>query len=108
MPKSITNRNVFKTLQTAKKRRAHTGLIKKEYEELLTHKNTIARDINKCYTSIMYKPTERCFIFDFNDVWTECNIKQSTTKKIEDGLYYVETENTTLFIKKMIYTHQVL
>jgi len=47
---------VLDNLVLAKKNRGHTGLIHESYEKVLVHENTVARDINKHYTSIMYEP----------------------------------------------------
>ena len=38
-------------------------------KRLLKDPNTIARDITKCYTSIMYKPVEDWIKLDFNDTF---------------------------------------
>jgi len=103
LPKSNHNPNVFKQLLITKKSRAFNGLIKEEYTELLENPNTIARDITKCYTSIMYNPIEEWIKLDFNDCWTEYN-----GKPIELGLYYVETNDTTLFKKSDIYSSAII
>ena len=96
--KSHHNPNVFDSLVLAKKNRVHTGLIHESYKKLLNHKNTIARDINKHYTSVMYDPTEEWVRFDYNDIWEEYD----GTLKL--GLYYVKTDDTTLFRKTDIYS----
>ena len=64
---------MFKSLLTAKKCRAFGGLVNDKCFSLINHQNTIARDITKCYTSIMYNPVEEWIKLDFNDCWIECD-----------------------------------
>jgi len=97
IPQSHHNPNVFDSLVFANKKRSHTGLIHESYEKLLVHENTIARDINKHYTSVMYEPLEEWMRFYFNDVWEEYD------GKLKLGLYFVQTKDTTLFRKTDIY-----
>ena len=103
LPKSNHNPNVYKQLLIAKKSRAFGGLINEEYVNLLDNSNTIARDITKCYTSVMYKPIEEWIRLDFNDCWTLYN-----GNDIVLGLYYVETEDITLFKKSDIYSSAII
>lgn len=103
LPKSNHNPNVFNQLITAKKGRAFNGLIKEDYVDLLENPNTIARDITKCYTSIMYDPMEEWIRLDFNDCWTKYN-----GELIELGLYYVKTEDISLFKKSDIYSSAII
>ena len=49
------NPYIYNQFVSAKKRRAFCGLLKEEYYDLLKDDETKAYDINKCYTSIMYK-----------------------------------------------------
>ena len=95
---SYHNPSVYDTLVLAKKNRNHTGLISNDYKHLLNHTHTIARDINKHYTSILYKPQEKWIRFDFNDRW----VKYDGELKL--GLYFVRTEDTKLFRKTDIYS----
>lgn len=103
LPKSSHNPNVFKNLLIAKKNRSFGGVLKEEYIPLLTNPNTVARDITKCYTSIMYEPIEEWIRLDFNDMWEVYD-----SKKVEFGLFLVETEDTTLFKKKDIYSASII
>ena len=96
------NPNVFDSLALAKKHRVHTGLVDDSYKKLLNDKNTIARDINKHYTSVMNQPLEEWVRFDFNDMWVEYD------GKLKLGLYYVETDDTTLFRKTDIYSSSMI
>lgn len=92
------NPNVFNSLIQAKKNRVHTGFVNNDVKELLHHENTVARDINKHYTSILYEPSEEWIRFDFNDKWTKYD------GNLKLGLYYVHTNDTTLFRKTDIYS----
>ena len=102
IPKSHHNPNVFTSLVIAKKNRVHTGLIENSYAELINHENTVARDINKHYTSVMYEPLEEWIRFDFNDMWEDYD----GTLKL--GLYYIKTQDTTLFRKSDIYSSAII
>jgi len=98
IPQSHHNPNVFDSLVFANKKRSHTGLIHESYEKLLVHENTVARDINEHYTSVMCEPLKEWIRFDFNDVWEEYDGKSKL------GLYFVQTKDTTLFRKTDIYS----
>ena len=102
LPKSTHNPHVFETLLIANKNRTHNGLIDKSYEPLLNSPNTIARDINKCYTSIMYNPLTKWIRYDFNDCWEKYD------GKLKLGLYYVRTDDTRLFHKSDIYSNSII
>jgi hypothetical protein len=104
LPKSSHNPNVLQNLLIAKKNRSHGGLIDENTINLLKDPNTIARDITKCYTSIMYKPIEEWIKLDFNDTF-EIYEKSDYVKL---GLYRVETEDTTLFKKSDIYSSAIV
>ena len=62
-----------------------------------------ARDITKCYTSVMYNPLEDWILLDFNDSFTDYH-----NEPIETGLYYVETDDTTLFKKSDVYSSAIV
>ena len=102
LPKSTHNPHVFDTLLIANENRTHNGLVDKSYEKLLSSPNTIARDLNKCYTSIMYEPLTEWIRFDFNDCWEKYD------GKLKLGLYYVKTQDTTLFHKTDIYSNCII
>ena len=99
---SYHNPSVFNTLLQAKEKRTHTGLISNDYKHLLNHSNTIARDINKHYTSCLYQPLEEWVRFDFNDEWTKYD------GTLKTGLYYVHTEDTKLFRKTDVYSSSII
>jgi hypothetical protein len=98
--KSKHNPHTFETLLKAKSNRNHYGLIDNTCLKLM--KNAYARDINKCYTSIMYNPNDKWIRYDFNDCWE----KYDNTLKL--GLYYVVTQDTTLFKKSDIYSNTII
>lgn len=103
LPKSSHNPNVFKNLLIAKKNRSFGGVLQEDDIPLLKSPNTVARDITKCYASIMYKPIEEWIRLDFNDMWEVYD-----ERTIEFGLFLVETEDTTLFKKKDIYSASII
>lgn len=102
LPKSTHNPHVFDTLLIANENRTHNGLVDKSYEKLLNSPDTVARDINKCYGSIMYNPSTKWIRYDFNDCWEKYD------GKLKLGLYYVRTEDTTLFHKTDIYSNIII
>ena len=102
LPKSTHNPHVFDTLLNANENRTHNGLVDKSYENLLNSHNTVARDINKCYASIMYNPLTEWIRYDFNDSWEKYD------GELKLGLYYVRTQDTTLFHKTDIYSNCII
>ena len=102
LPKSTHNPHVFDTLLIANENRTHNGLVDKSYEKLLNSPDTVARDINKCYGSIMYNPLTKWIRYDFNDCWEKYD------GKLKLGLYYITTQDTTLFHKSDIYSNIII
>lgn len=100
------NPNVFNSLNLAKKNRVHKGLIDEKYINLLDDDNTIARDFNKQYSSILYNPLEEWVRYDFNDEWVEYDYEYGNNVKL--GLYKVITDNTTLFRRTDIYSSSII
>jgi hypothetical protein len=98
--KSSHNPNVYETLKKAKKSRAFAGLIT---DVNLLETECFARDITKCYTSVMYNPLEDWILLDFNDSFADYH-----NEPIETGLYYVETDDTTLFKKSDVYSSAIV
>lgn len=99
IPKSCPNHYVYNTLLTARKGRARIGIIDDEY-----FKNPYQRawDINKCYSSCMYKPSEDWIRVDYNDTWEDYD------GNLKLGLYYVETDDTTLFKQNGYYSTAII
>ena len=94
------NPHTFDTLLKAKSNRNHYGLIGEDCKDLM--KDGYARDINKCYTSIMYNPKNEWIRYDFNDCWEQYD------GKLKTGLYYIKTDDTTLFKKSDIYSNTII
>ena len=86
----------------AKKKRNHIGLINEKYSDLLDDPDTVAKDISKCYSSVMYSPLEDWIRYDFNDKWEKYD------GKLKLGLYYIETDDTTLFRKSDVYSSAII
>jgi len=101
MPKSVNNPEVLKTLREAKRNRNHYGYIN---EVDMDTSKYIAYDLIKCYRSAMYNPIEEWITFDFNDVWEEYD----DNYELKIGLYYIKTEDTTLFKKSNVYSRASL
>ena len=97
---SIYNPHTYETLLKAKSNRNHYGLIDANCEKLMIR--GYARDINKCYTSIMYEPIDEWIRYDFNDIW------ELYDGKLKTGLYYIETDDYTLFKKSDIYSNTII
>lgn len=97
---SFHNPHTFQTLLKAKSSRSHYGLIDNSCLDLM--KDGYARDINKCYTSVMYNPKNEWIRYDFNDSWEKYD------GKLKTGLYYIQTQDTTLFKKSDIYSNTII
>ena len=102
MPKSVNNPEVLKTLREAKRNRNHYGFMNDEVDTDTS--DCVAYDLNKCYRSAMYNPIEEWITFDFNDVWEDYDY----SFELKSGLYYIETEDTTLFKKSNVYSRASL
>ena len=101
LPKSCPNPYIYKSLLTARKARARTGIIDDDYNYFNT-KNLMAWDINKCYCSCMNKPSEDWIRYDFNDTWEDYN------GELKLGLYYVKTDDKTLFKQSGYYSTAII
>ena len=97
LPKSSFNPNVSKTLDTAVKARARIGIIDDNYKQY-GKSDLMAWDINKCYSACMYDPSEDWIRLDFNDTWEDYD------GNLRLGLYYIKTDDTTLFKKSGYYS----
>lgn len=102
MPKSVSNPEVLKTLREAKRNRNHYGYIDDEID--LNTNDCVAYDLIKCYRSAMYNPIEDWITLDFNDVWEDYDYSSD----LKSGLYYIKTEDTTLFKKSNVYSRASL
>jgi hypothetical protein len=101
LPKSSFNPNVNDTLQIARKGRARTGIIDDDFKTY-SKENLMAWDIIKCYSSCMYKPTEDWIRLDFNDIWEDYD------NELKLGLYYVKTNDKTLFKQTGYYSTAII
>jgi hypothetical protein len=97
LPKSSFNPYVSKTLDTAVKARARIGIIDDNYKTY-EKSDLMAWDINKCYSACMYDPSEDWIRLDFNDTWEDYD------GNLRLGLYYLKTDDTTLFKKSGYYS----
>jgi len=85
--KLFTNRQV--------KDRAHRGFILGQFD---IEDELLAIDINKAYTYCVLYPLDEWYIMGFDSVWLD------PPEKLEDGFYYVETEDRLLFHRSNIYS----
>ena len=99
IPKSCPNPYVYKSLLTTRKGRARTGIIDDEY---FKNPHRVAWDINKCYSSCMYKPSEDWIRYDFNDTWEDYD------GELKLGLYYLKTDDKTLFKQSGYYSTAII
>ncbi len=74
---------------------------KKEETHILKETHYKCYDINKCYSSIIDKPLEPWMVLNFQDTFTPFNKDKD---KILTGLYFVETDDTTLLHHSNIYS----
>ena len=70
--------------------------------EMVEAGNAICVDIAKCYTSVLENPMSDWFVYGFNDAWVPYG------GKLKVGLYYVETNDMTLFHGSNIYSHTMV
>lgn len=100
LPKSTYTPYVYNTLLNARKARARIGIIDDDYIEYTNTKpdKLMAWDIIKCYRSPMYNPSEDWIRLDFNDTWEDYD------GELKLGLYYLKTDDTTLFKKSGYYS----
>tara|TARA_R110000796_G_scaffold142054_1_gene258489 strand:- start:986 stop:4603 length:3618 start_codon:yes stop_codon:yes gene_type:complete len=73
-----------------------------DYGEIRKYYNCY--DINKCYASILKTPLEKWLVYDFKDIWED--YKQS--EKVLDGLYFIKTNDITLFHTSNIYSSAIV
>jgi hypothetical protein len=99
LSKSCPNPYVYTSLLTARKSRARIGIIDDDYNDT---NNLMAWDIIKCYSSCMYKPTEDWIRLDFNDTWEDYD------GELKLGLYYLKTDDNTLFKKNGYYSTAII
>jgi hypothetical protein len=108
--KSVMNPHTFNTLTLdAVKNRVHYGLVDEEADNVGRYYNTKRLqicDINRHYTDCMYNPIENWMVLDFNDEWEPFQGFKGGSLPL--GLYYVETQDTTLLHKTNIYSSAIV
>lgn len=104
-PISNHNSEILNQLIKAKDNRIHHGYIDGYQHLSQPDPSTLcAWDINKCYRSVLYNSLEKWIVLDWTDDWKPYIAK----KTIVLGLYYVETNDTTLFKGNNIYSSSIL
>ena len=99
IPKSSPNPHVYNTLiQEGVKSRTHYGCVNDWTEDMIRKSDYVCLDIAKCYSKCMYDPYDDWIVLGFNDTWEEFD------GYIRHGLYYVETDDNTLFRGSNIYS----
>lgn len=63
----------------------------------ITEQKMIGADITKCYSSILDEPAEDWIIYDILDCVEQCDYDADTIVSVGIGLYFVETDDFTLF-----------
>jgi len=79
-----------------------TGTPGYDYESLtamVERGDAICADIAKCYTNVLENPLSEWFVYGFNDAWVPY------AGEVIPGLYFVETDDMTLFHGSNIYSH---
>jgi len=102
IPYSTHNKYVRDTLIEAKHNRIRVGFLNNSIETI--NDTYQAYDICKCYRSVLYNPQEDWIQLDWKDEWKP----YKKTNKLELGLYYVQTNDTTLFKKSNIYSSAII
>jgi DNA replication protein DnaC len=101
IPKSCPNPVVNDVLMSKGiKDRTHLGLINNT--NTINHDTDIGFDINKCYSHCIQNPYEKFITLNFNNNWEQFK------GDIKLGLYYVETQDNTLFHGTNIYSTSIV
>jgi len=105
--KSICNPHTYKTLVAENtKYRTHYGIVgnhtEEEIRQLVESGDAIPYDIAKCYTACISDPYDNWMFLDFNDEWAPYD------GTLKTGLYYIETDDMTLFTGSNIYSNKII
>lgn len=108
---SKPNMEVSKALSAPKiKWRTHLGLTEKGQQytqeniiEMLQTNKAISVDICKCYCDALYNPRERWIVFNGKE-----QLEEYDNKPLTLGLYFVETNDLTLFHQSNWYSKQII
>jgi hypothetical protein len=105
-PISSHNSEILNQLIKAKENRIHLGYIDGyQHISIPDYSKLCAWDINKCYRYVLNQPLEKWIVLDWTDDWKPYN---PTNKPLPLGLYYVETNDETLFKKTNIYSSSII
>lgn len=101
IPKSCPNPVVNDILMSKGiKDRTHLGLINNA--NTINRDTDIGFDINKCYSHCIQNPYEKFITLNFNNNWEQFK------GEVKLGLYYVETQDNTLFHGTNIYSTSIV
>ena len=116
MPKSHFNKKTLDILLShGVKDLHHAGMFSKAMDTFFNQEtmrwedNVSTIDIKRSYTSCINNPYEKWMLFDYGDHFVRYSDVYDDTfmkAKIPKGLYIVETDDTTLFLKTGIYDHR--
>ncbi|PNH09163.1 hypothetical protein TSOC_004212 [Tetrabaena socialis] len=108
IPKSSPNPHVNATLMSEGiKARSHIGCVngfdEKSIRELEAAGRVTCSDISKSHSNCLYSPVEDWIVLGFNDCWEDY---RGDCSKL--GLYYIETDDKSLFHGNNIYSNSIL
>lgn len=105
--KSVCNPHLHKSLLAENvKFRTHYGVIgeytRNDLQSMIDDGSAICADIAKCYTACIENPFDEFIQYEFNDEW------EAFDGKLKTGLYYVSTNDMTLFHGSNIYSNKII
>lgn len=105
--KSVCNPHLYKSLVADNvKFRTHYGVIgeytRDDLQALIDDGSAICADIGKCYTACIENPYDEFIQYEFNDKWDFYD------GVLKTGLYYVTTNDMTLFHSSNIYSNKII
>jgi len=104
---------VLENLIEAKGGRSHIGLldesfIEEKYDEnnllreMIRDGRAVAYDIEKCYSSLLMNPLDNWIVMDYKDEYNDFD------GELKTGLYFVSTDDITLFKKSNWYSNKII
>jgi len=114
MPKSHFNKKTLDImLSRGVKDLHHAGMFSKAMDTFFNQEtetwsdNVSTIDIKRSYTSCINNPYEEWLLFSYGDHFVPySDVVSMAHNKLPKGLYIVETDDTTLFLKTGIYDHR--
>jgi hypothetical protein len=105
--KSVCNPHMYNSLiADGVKFRTHYGTIgdykRDDLQRMINDGSAICADIAKCYTACIENPFDAWIQYEFNDKWEKFD------GKLKTGLYYVSTDDMTLFHSSNIYSNKII